>query len=140
MAHPPFQDWPEGRSVIVPRTLVSVVDDDESVRESLPDLLGELGFAAQTFASAEAFLASDAAEKTACLVLDIAMPDMSGPELQRELILRGWSIPIIFITARARESVLPGLLGQGPVQCLFKPFSEHDLRMALNVALVQKHR
>jgi FixJ family two-component response regulator len=106
----------------------------------LPDLLGELGFAAQTFASAEAFLGSDAVEKTVCLVLDIAMPGMSGPELQRELILRGWSIPIIFITAQARESVHSGLLGQGPVQCLFKPFSEHDLRMALNVVLVQKHR
>ena len=69
--------------------LVSVVDDDESVRESLPDLLKELGFAARTFSSAEEFLESHTALQTGCLILDIAMPGMGGPELQRELKRRG---------------------------------------------------
>ena len=66
--------------------LVSVVDDDESVRESLPDLLRQCGFAAQTFSSAEAFLASEALDETRCLILDIAMPGMSGPDLQQECL------------------------------------------------------
>jgi FixJ family two-component response regulator len=120
---------------MISRPLVSVVDDDESVRESLPPLLVELGFAARAFASAEGFLVSDAVSSTRCLILDLAMPGMSGPELQRELIVRGHSIPIIFITAQADESVRLSLLGQGAVECLFKPFNEHALRVALNAAL-----
>jgi FixJ family two-component response regulator len=120
---------------MVLRPRVSVVDDDESVRESLPPLLVELGFAARAFASAEEFLVSDAVSSTRCLILDLAMPGMSGPELQRELIVRGHSIPIIFITAQAGESVRLSLLGQGAVECLFKPFNEHALRVALNAAL-----
>jgi FixJ family two-component response regulator len=79
--------------------LVSIVDDDESVRESLPDLLKEFGFAVQSFASAEEFLASGHVDETRCLVLDIAMPGMSGPELQRELTRRNQPLPIVFITA-----------------------------------------
>jgi FixJ family two-component response regulator len=114
--------------------LVSVVDDDESVRESLPDLLKELGFATRAFASAEEFLASDCLGETRCLLLDIALPVMSGPELQQELILRGHSIPTIFITAHADENVRPRLLKQGAVECLFKPFSEQDLRAAIRAA------
>jgi FixJ family two-component response regulator len=117
------------------RTLVAVVDDDESVRESLPDLLGELGLAARAFASAKEFLGSNCIADTRCLILDIAMPGMSGPELQRELIRRGHVIPTIFITAQSRESVPPGLLEQGAVDCIFKPFSEQDLRAALDAAL-----
>jgi FixJ family two-component response regulator len=120
---------------MISRPLVSVVDDDESVRESLPPLLVELGFAARAFASAEEFLVSDAVSSAGCLILDLAMPGMSGPELQRELIVRGHSIPIIFITAQAGESVRLSLLGQGAVECLFKPFNEHALRVALNAAL-----
>ena len=81
-------------------TLVSVVDDDESVRESLPDLLKEFGFAVRAFSSPEEFLASDCIAQTRCLILDIAMPGMSGPDLQRELKLQGREIPIIFITAQ----------------------------------------
>jgi FixJ family two-component response regulator len=115
--------------------LVSIVDDDESVRESLPDLLKELGFAAQVFASAEDFLASDFVEQTQCLILDIAMPGMSGTDLQRELKLREHRIPIIFITAHADRSVRIQLLGQGAVECLFKPFSDAALLTALNAAL-----
>ena len=117
------------------RLLVSVVDDDESVRESLPDLLRQFGFAAQAFSSAEAFLASDAISETRCLLLDIAMPGMSGPELQQELLRRRQEIPIVFITADGDGSVRPHLLAHGAVECLFKPFSETALLDALNAAL-----
>lgn len=110
--------------------LISVVDDDESVRESLPDLLRQLGFAAQAFASAEAFLASDLLNETSCLILDVAMPGMSGPDLQRELKSRQKHIPIIFITAGDR-SVRSRLLADGGVECLFKPFSDTAMLDAL---------
>jgi len=118
-----------------PRIPVAVVDDDESVRESLPDLLREIGYAPRAFASAQEFLASGFIPETRCLVLDIAMPGMSGPELHRELILRGHTIPTIFITAHAEKSVPPGLLQRGAITCLFKPFNEEDLRAALAAAL-----
>ena len=120
---------------MVTRSLVSVVDDDESVRESLPDLLREFGYAAQAFASAEEFLASDCVCRTGCLILDVAMPGMTGPDLQRELTLRRQEIPIVFITAHGDESVRPRLLEQGAADCLFKPFSDTALREALNAAL-----
>jgi FixJ family two-component response regulator len=116
-------------------SLVSVVDDDESVRESLPDLLRQFGFAAQAFSSAKAFLASDVVGETSCLVLDVAMPGMSGPELQQELIRRRQEIPIVFITAGGDESVRPRLVADGAVECLFKPFSDTALLDALNAAL-----
>ncbi|HEX3084235.1 MAG TPA: response regulator [Pyrinomonadaceae bacterium] len=117
------------------RPLISVVDDDESVRESLPDLLREFGFEAQTFSSAEEFLTSEAVADTNCLVLDVAMPGMSGPDLQRELRLRKQSIPIVFITAQRDAMVRPRLIAQGAVECLFKPFEPTDLLRALNTAL-----
>jgi FixJ family two-component response regulator len=117
------------------RSLVSVVDDDESVRESLPDLLRQFGLAAEAFSSAEAFLSSGVVGETQCLILDIAMPGMSGPDLQRELMRRRQDIPIVFITAHGDESVRPDLLARGAVECLFKPFSEGALLDALNVAL-----
>jgi FixJ family two-component response regulator len=117
------------------RLLVTVVDDDESVRESLPDLLRELGFDAEGFSSAEEFLDSDPEERTQCLILDVSMPGMTGPELQRELGRRGSKIPIIFITAHADEAVRPGLLEEGAVDCLFKPFSETALLAALQTAV-----
>jgi FixJ family two-component response regulator len=117
------------------RSLVSVVDDDQSVRESLPDLLREFGFAVEAFSSAEEFLASDCIGQTKCLILDIAMPGMSGPELQRELTLRRQNIPIIFVTAHGDEAVRPRLIEQGAVECLFKPFSDTALLEALNTAL-----
>ena len=117
------------------RPLVSIVDDDESVRDSLPDLLREFGFAAQAFSSAESFLASDVVDETSCLLLDIAMPGMSGPELQQELLRRQQEIPIVFITANGDKTVRPRLLERGAVECLFKPFREAALLDALNAAL-----
>ena len=117
------------------RSLVSVVDDDESVRESLPDLLRQLGFDTRTFASAEAFLASDCIADTRCLILDIAMPGMTGPALQLELSRQQWAIPIVFITGQRDESIRPRLLEAGAVACLFKPFTETALLEALSVAL-----
>jgi len=116
------------------RPLVSVVDDDESVRESLPDLLREFGFTVQAFASAEEFLASDISQ-TRCLILDVAMPGMSGPDLLRELKQRQQHIPIIFITAHGDQATRPRLLAQGAVECLLKPFSDTALRAALDAAL-----
>src|SRR5215212_2971432 len=101
------------------RPFISVVDDDESVRESLPDLLREFGFAVEAFSSAEEFLASDYVGETRCLILDIAMPGMSGRDLQRELTRRSQEIPIVFITANGDETVRPRVLEQGAVECLF---------------------
>ena len=115
--------------------LVSIVDDDESVRESLPDLLKEFGFAVQSFASAEEFLASGHLEETRCLVLDIAMPGMSGPELQRELMRRNQAIPIVFITANEDSSECARVLDAGAVSCLIKPFSETVLLRAVTKAI-----
>ena len=120
---------------MVKRPLVSVVDDDESVRESLPDLLRELGFVAYAFSSAQEFLASGFVDETRCLILDIAMPGMTGLDLQRELKLRRQEIPIVFITARRDGTVRPLVLEQGAVECLFKPFSDTALREALDAAL-----
>ena len=116
-------------------SLVSIVDDDESVRESLPDLLRELGFAVQAFESAEEFLASDCIGRTRCLILDIVMPGMKGPDLQRELTLRRQIIPIVYITACRDDAMRPELLKNGAVECLFKPFSDTALHEALNLAL-----
>jgi FixJ family two-component response regulator len=115
--------------------LVSVVDDDESVRESLPDLLAEFGFAVEAFSSAEEFLDSVRLTETRCLILDVSMPGMSGPELHRELLRRGSNVPVIFITAHADESLSPTLIEQGAVACLFKPFSETELFDALQAAI-----
>ena len=117
------------------RLLVAVIDDDESVRESLPDLLREVGYAVQAFASAEEFLASGDLARTRCLILDVAMPGMSGPELQRELQRRGQGIPVVFITAHADEAVRPRLVEQGAATCLFKPFSDTALLAAISSAV-----
>ena len=121
---------------MVQPAFVSVVDDDESVRESLPDLLRQFGYAVQAFSSAEEFLASNYVDQTRCLVLDIAMPGLSGPDLQRELKLRRLDIPIVFITAQGVETVRPLLLEQGAVECLSKPFSDAALLGALEAAFL----
>ena len=120
------------------RSLVSIVDDDESVRESLPDLLKEFGFASETFSSAEEFLASDGIARTQCLILDVAMPGMRGPELQGELNRRKIKIPIIFITGHRDETLGPRLIEQGAIACLIKPFSDAAMLEALTSAFQVK--
>jgi FixJ family two-component response regulator len=117
------------------RPLLSVVDDDESMRESLPDLIKEFGFAARAFASAEEFLLSDSLDETSCLILDIAMPGMSGPELHQELKSRGEKVPVIFITAQRDETIRPRVLEQGAAGFLLKPFSDAALLAAIKTAL-----
>jgi len=121
--------------VTAERSLVSVIDDDESVRESLPDLLRQFGFAARAFSSAEAFLESQFVGSTRCLVLDVAMPGMSGLDLQQELTRRHWEIPIVFITATGDQTIRPRVLSLGAVACLSKPFTDTALLNALNAAL-----
>jgi len=120
---------------MVVRPLVSIVDDDESVRESLPDLVREFGFSVRAFSSAEEFLASDSVHQTQCLVLDVAMPGMSGLDLQQELKLRRQDIPIVFITAHGDETLRPRMLAAGAVECLLKPFSDAAVRKAIHTAL-----
>ena len=117
------------------KPMIAIVDDERSVREATGRLMRSLGYNAVMFASAEEFLTSQAAAATWCLILDIAMPGMTGPELQQELRRRGSGIQVIFITARADDCVRQKLLAQGAAGCLFKPFSEHELRTALDVAL-----
>jgi len=123
------------KSMTTTRSLVSVVDDDESVRESLPDLLREFGFAVRAFSSAEDFLASDCVDQTRCLILDIAMPGMTGPDLQQELTMRRKGIPIIFITAQRDETLRQRVLELGAAACLYKPFSDTALFDAVNAAI-----
>jgi FixJ family two-component response regulator len=115
--------------------LVSVVDDDLSVRESLPDLLRTFGFASRAFSSAEDFLRSDLVDGTDCLILDVAMPFMSGPALQKELSRLGKTIPTVFISGHGGEGLRPRLLEAGAVECLLKPFSEVALLDAVRAAL-----
>jgi FixJ family two-component response regulator len=115
--------------------IIAVVDDDESVRESLPDLLESFGFRTRAFSSAAAFLRFDGSEPIGCLVLDVAMPEMTGPELQQELIRRKRNIPIVFITAHSHDGVWPALLNSGAVACLVKPFSESAIVSAVRTAL-----
>jgi FixJ family two-component response regulator len=120
---------------MVTRSLVSIVDDDESVRESLPDLLRQFGLTARAFSSATAFLSSECVFDTRCLILDITMPGMSGPDLQRELAARQLAIPIVFITATEDGIARSRLLAHGAVECLRKPFSDAALLAALQTAL-----
>ena len=113
---------------------MSVVDDDESIRESLPDLLRELGYSAQTYASAEEFLAADSMKQTQCLIVDVYMPGMSGPELIKQLAVRHVKLAVIFITAHFDDSLRSSLIEEGAVECLFKPFSDQALSAALDAA------
>lgn len=131
-------DWIEHLQsdlVVSTRTLVAVVDDSESVRESLPGLLQQVGYAVQAFASAEEFLAADAADETSCLILDVGLPGMSGPDLHHELRRRGKAIPIVFITAQDDRSLQSRHVGGGVVACLFKPFSDTALLEAVERAI-----
>ena len=117
------------------RVLLSLVDDDESVRESLPDLLGEFGFTARAFSSAEEFLSSGCIDETSCLILDIAMPGMSGPELHQTLRRLGQEVPTIFITGQRDETIRARLLKQGAAGFLLKPINDEALLAAIKMAL-----
>lgn len=117
------------------RSLVCVVDDDESVRESLLDLLSEFGFASSVFGSGEEFLACEEIRRADCFILDVAMPGMTGPELHLELKRAGYTTPVIFITAQVDPSLAPRLIEQGAVACLFKPFTDTMLLKAVTAAL-----
>ena len=117
------------------RSLLSVVDDDEMLRESLPELLREFGFAARAFSSGQEFLSSNYVGDTRCLILDVVMPEMSGLDLQQELKRRGQAIPIIFISGQKDEHVRKQAFRQGAVKFLYKPFSDSDLLEAVNAAL-----
>jgi FixJ family two-component response regulator len=125
----------QGQKSIQEPLVVVVVDDDESVRESLPDLLMEFGFKVLAFSSADEFLSSDSIDRTQCLVLDMVMPGMTGLDLQSELKNRGRKIPIIFITAQKDEAIRKRVLDQGAVDVLLKPFSDTALRKALSRAM-----
>jgi len=120
------------------RSLLSVVDDDEMLRESLPELLSEFGFVARAFSSGQEFLSSNYVDETRCLILDVAMPEMSGLDLQQELKRRGQAIPIIFISGQKDEDVRKQAFRQGAVKFLYKPFSDSDLLEAVNAALDRK--
>ena len=117
------------------RPLLSVVDDDEMLRESLPDLLREFGFAAIAFSSGKEFLESGYVDKTSCLILDVAMPQKSGLDLHQELKRRGYAIPTIFITGQKDEDVREQAFRQGAVKFLYKPFSDSALLDAVNETL-----
>jgi FixJ family two-component response regulator len=117
------------------RLLLSVVDDDEMLRESLPDLLREFGFSARAFSSGQEFLSSNYVDETRCLILDVAMPGMSGLEVQEELKRRGRAIPIIFITGQKDEDIRKQALRQGALNVLYKPFSDSALLEAVNAAV-----
>lgn len=116
-------------------SLVAVVDDDESVRESLPDLLREFGFDVEAYPSAETFLEADCSNRAECLILDIAMPGLSGIDLQSVLKDHKNPLSIIFVTAQQDESIRSLVLERGAIACLLKPFSDAVLLSALTLAL-----
>ena len=115
--------------------LMAIVDDDDSLRKSLDNLLRSVGLRTQGFASAEAFLSSQQVHDTACLILDVRMPGLSGLELQRQLGAANWRIPIIFITSHADDDARARALEAGAVAFLYKPFREEELLNAIDTAL-----
>jgi FixJ family two-component response regulator len=115
--------------------LISIIDDDSALRNSLDDLIRSIGFRTQGFASAEAFMRSNQACDTACLLLDVRMPGMNGLDLQREIVSTNWRIPIIFVTSHADELARTQALENGAVAFLYKPFREEELLKAIDAAL-----
>lgn len=118
-----------------PLPLITIVDDDDSVRDSIQSLIRSVGFRASSFGSAEEFLQSDLLQKVSCLILDVRMPGMSGLKLQRYLKEKNFQIPIIFITAHYDETTRSKALNEGAVEFLNKPFNEESLLRAIDVAL-----
>jgi FixJ family two-component response regulator len=115
--------------------LIAIVDDDDALRHSLDNLIRSVGFRAQGFSSAEAFLGSNQAHETGCLILDVRMPGMNGLELQRQMVAANWQIPIIFITSHADDDARARALKAGAVAYLYKPCREEDLLHAIDAAL-----
>ena len=115
--------------------LISIVDDDESVRQGLSRLLTSVGFAVNTFVSAEEYLSSDQLKRADCLILDIRMSGMSGIELQRQLVANHSQVPVIFITAHEEETERVQALEGDSRTVLIKPFSEEALLNAISRAL-----
>jgi FixJ family two-component response regulator len=115
--------------------LISIVDDDDALRNSLDDLIRSIGFRTEGFASAEAFLSSSQARDTACLILDVRMPGMNGLDLQRHIVAANWRVPIIFITSHADNDARGRALEAGAVAFLYKPFREEELLDAIDAAL-----
>jgi FixJ family two-component response regulator len=115
--------------------LISIVDDDEEMREATKGLIRSLGYQAATFASAEEFLQSDSVDNSSCLIADVQMPGLSGIDLRRDLIARGIKMPTIFITAFPEEGARLRALTAGAIGYLGKPFSEDSLLECLNRAL-----
>ena len=118
--------------------LISIIDDDDSVRKSLRGLIRSVGYAVKAFASAEEFLTSDDLDRTDCLILDVRMPGMSGLDLQRQLTAGDYGIPVIFITAHGDQTARSQAMKNGAVDYLFKPFSEDALLTAIDIALNSK--
>ena len=118
--------------------LISVVEDDDSVRESLRRLIRSVGFAVQAFSSADQFLNSEQFRETRCLILDVKLPGMGGLELQRQLIANRWEIPVIFITAHGDDAARLRALRNGALEYLFKPFSEEALIDAIHMSLTAR--
>ena len=123
------------RSNLQQAPTIAIVDDDCSVRLATESLVRSLGFVALTFASAQDFLQSPGLEETACLILDVQMPGMSGVDLQDVLLKRGRRIPIIFITAFPEDKVRDRVLRAGAVSFLVKPFDGRKMIDSLHVAL-----
>jgi FixJ family two-component response regulator len=115
--------------------LISIVDDDDSLRRSLGNLLRSFGFRVQEFASAQAFIGAQNARETACLILDVRMPGMTGLDLQRHIAASGWRVPIVFITSHADDDARTRALAAGTVAFLSKPFREKEILDAINAAL-----
>jgi FixJ family two-component response regulator len=115
--------------------IVSIVDDDESVREATKDLLLSLGYSATAFGSAEEFLGSSDIDRTACLITDVRMPGLSGIDLQRRLRAQGRGMPVIFITAFPDERLLAQVRNNHGTCFLSKPFEEQALIDCLDSAL-----
>jgi FixJ family two-component response regulator len=118
--------------------LVAIVDDDDSLRGSLENLVRSFGFRAKGLASAEAFLSWGEARETACLIVDVRMPGMNGLDLQRQMVTEKWRVPIIFITSHADDHAQTQALEAGALAFLYKPCHEEDLLRAMEAALRQR--
>ena len=120
------------------KPLIAVVDDDQSVREALENLISSVGFEVRLFASAENFLDSDTRAQTDCAILDVRLPGLSVLELQQRLAVDGQSIPVIVITAQADDKTQDEAVAAGAIAFLKKPVTEEVLLTALDAALKRK--